>query len=368
VARVGRPGWRWAVTAALVAVLAALPGVVGALPAGAGDAGAGALLARVQDSQGVGWSGLGESTGALALPDVRELSGLPELLGATTRTRVWWRGPTAHRVDVVTAAGESDLVVDRAGSWTWDSAERRAVRLQGEPAVRLPRGADLVAPLLGRRLARTPGLAARALPDRRVAGTRAAGLRLLPAAGSATTVRSVDLWVEPRTGLALRVEVLARGQARPSLVSELLDLDLAAPPLVRTAFGPPADADVQVVDAPDLAADIDRFVPYLLPDALAGQPRRDRVGGLSSGVATYGEGLGSFAVLPLPGDLGRRVLRRIDPADVDGRADVGTPLLNAAVLRAGRRAYLLAGTVPAAVLDSAAAGLLADPPPRRVRQ
>lgn len=343
--------------AALVSVLAALPSLAQVLPASAEAPSD--LLRRVQQSQGTAWSGLGESTGALALPDVRELSGLPELLGATTRTRVWWRGPTAYRVDVVRPTGETDAVVDESGSWTWDSADRRAVRLVGEPAVRLPVGADLAAPLLGRRLARTPGLVASPLPGRRVAGQRTAGLRLVPPAGSPTTVESVDLWAEPRTGLPLRVEVHARGLARPVVLAELLDLDLSAPPLVRVAFAPPPDAAVQLVEAPDLAASIDRFAPFLLPDTLGGQPRSRGPGG----VGTYGSGLATFAVLPLPNDVGRRALRAVDPTDTDGRAAVSTPLLNALVLRDRRRVYLIAGTVPVAVLDSAAAQLLAVRPP-----
>lgn len=134
--------------AALLALLVALPALAGGLPADAGPSSG--LLGRVQASEGVAWSGLGESTGLLAVPDVRELTDLPELLGGTTRARGWWRGPTAYRVDVVTPLGETDVVVDPAGSWTWESTERRATRLQGEPPVRLPRGADLLAPLLGR--------------------------------------------------------------------------------------------------------------------------------------------------------------------------------------------------------------------------
>lgn len=360
-----RVSWRWAAVAALVAVLTALPSVVAALPVDARRPPD--LLARVQGSSGVAWSGVGESTGLLALPDVRELSGLPELFGETTRTRTWWRGPTAYRVDVLSAAGETDLVVDAAGSWSWDSADRRAVRLDGAPAVRLPRPADLVAPLLGRRLARSPGLTARPLPDRRVAGRAAAGLRLVPAPGTPTTVTAVDLWAEPRTGLPLRVEVRARDAARPVVVSELLEVDLAVPPLVRVAFGPPPDADVRLADTADLAAAADRYGRLLLPESLAGQPRSRDVVALG-GVATYGTGLGAFAVVPLSRDLGRTVLRRLDEADGraggDGRADVRTPLLNAVVVRVPGGVLVVAGTVPPAVLDSAVAALRADPPPR----
>lgn len=357
-----RFSWRWAPVAALVALLVALPSVVAALPVDA--ARPADLLARVRASADVGWSGLGESTGLLALPDVRELGELPALFGGTTRARTWWRGPTAHRVDVLTALGETGLVVDAAGSWTWDSERRRAVRLDGAPAVRLPRAADLVAPLLGRRLAGTPGLRPQPLGDRRVAGFATAGLRLVPGTGAPTTVSAVDLWVEPRSGLPLRVEVRARGVDRPVLQSELLDLDLSAPDLVRVAFSPPPDADVRLAEVADLAAAADRYARTVLPEALAGQARTRGAVALG-GVATYGSGLGTFAVVPLSRDLGRAVLRRLDEDDTDGRADVRTPLLNAAVVRVRGGVLVVAGTVPPAVLDSAVAGLQADPLLRR---
>ncbi|MCW2665264.1 MAG: putative sigma regulatory protein MucB/RseB, partial [Frankiales bacterium] len=207
---------------------------------------------------------------------------------------------------------------------------------------------------------------ASALPDRRVAGRGAAGLRLTPADPGSTTVRSVDLWLEPRTGLALRVEVVARGQERPSLTTTLLDLDLSPPPARRTAFQPPPEASVAGVEAPDVASMIDQFAPYALPDVLAGLPRRERLGGLTGGVATYGDGFTSMVLLPLPRDIGRRVLRGLDPGDTDDRAAVTTPLVTAGVVRIPNRGgwFLLAGTVPRPLLDTALAAVLADPPAR----
>ena len=81
-------------------------------------------------------------------------------------------------------------------------------------------------------------------------------------------------------------------------------------------------------------------------------------------MATYGEGLTALVLLPLPRDVGRRVLRGIDPGDDDGRGTVRTPLVSAAVVRVpGRRGwFLLAGTVPGPLVDRAVTALLADPP------
>lgn len=347
--------------AALVGVLTALPSAAGALPVGSSDAGAQDLLDRVRASDRVGWSGLAESRAALALPDVQDLGELPGLLGGTTRTRAWWRDRADWRVDQLTLVGEVDVVQAPGRTTTWVSADRRASILFGELPVRLPRAADLLAPVLGRRLAATPDTRLSRLPERRVAGRTAAGLRVAPQDPATTTVESVDLWVEPATGLPLRVEVRAQGARLPVLTSVVLDLELAVPSVQRTAFDLPDDGTAALDSAPDVAALIDRFAPYVLPPVLAGAGRTDPAGLDTGGAGTYGTGLQAYAVVPLPGDAGRRV-RRAAPDGV-----ISTPLVNAAVGGNGRRTYLLVGTVPPGVLQGALAALVADPPPRRDR-
>jgi hypothetical protein len=362
---VGRRAWRWAVVAAATALLLLLPSVVAALPAATTTLSAAELLQRVRASGDVGWSGYGESRGSLVLPHVHDLEDLDALLGETTRARAWWRGPDSWRVDALSLAGEVDTVRDASGTWTWESADERAVRVLGDVDVRLPTAADLLAPTLGRRLAGAPDVVASRLPARRVAGRAADGLRLVPRSADGTSVESVEMWVEPVSGLPLRVEVQADGEDVPSLVSLLLDLELERPAASRTSFVPPPDAQSTVVDAPDLAALSDRYAPYRLPDELAGLMRSDVGGGATGGVGVYGQGLQAVAVVPLPRDLARRAIRRID-RDGDGRtAMVETPLLSAVVARDGRgRAYLLAGTVPLERLTAVLAALRADPPSR----
>lgn len=359
-----RVGWRWVAVAAVSGVLASLPQLVGALPAGSTDLTAEQLRDRVRASSAVGWAGYGESRAGLALPDVRDLGELPGLLGDTTRTRIWWRGPGDWRVDQLLLAGEVDVVRRDEQTVTWTSADRRADVLFGELPVRLPRAADLVAPMLGRRFAATPDSVLSRLPERRVAGRTTAGLRVAPADPASTTVASVDMWVEPGSGLPLFVEVYAQGQQgrreeQPALTSVLLDLDLGRPPAARTAFEIPNDADATLDEAPDVAAAIDRFAPYRLPERLAGAGRQDPAALGTTGVGTYGAGFGAYAVIPLPGDVGARVAR---VADDDGL--IGTPLVNAVVGGQGRRSYLVVGTVPAQVLQQALQALRDDPPPR----
>lgn len=354
---------------AVVLGLVALPSLAGELPVASSELSAQQLRERVRTSDEVAWSGYGESRGRLVLPDVRDLGELPGLFAGTTRTRAWWRGPDDWRVDALTLVGEVDTTRDPDGGWSWSSADRRAVRIVGDLDVRLPHAGDLLAPALGHRLAGTADVDVSPLPARRVAGRSAAGLRLVPRSPTTTTVRSVDLWVEPETGLPLQVEVRAAGRDAPALSALLLDLDLATPPPARTAFEPPPRAAVFVGEARDVAAAADRFAPYALPAELAGLPRRARspltTGG---GVGTYGDGFSALAVLPLPRDVGRRLLFRIglDPEGDGTTARVATPLVNGLVGAGGDdRAYLIVGTVPDALLDRALAELRASPPSLR---
>ena len=363
--------------AALVALLLSLPGLARLLPSDAASTlSAAQLLDRVRAGDRVPWSGYAEVRGDLDLPDVRELSALPATIGETTRLRTWWRGAQEWRADSMTVTGELDVVQGRSRDGrlprriTWDSGERNADVRIGQQSIRLPVGADLLPNALGARLARAEGIVPTLLPDRRVAGRPAVGLRLTAADLATTTVEHVDVWSEPTTGLPLRVEVTAVGAERPSVTALVLDLDLSVPPLERTRFVLPPGATVTRDAAPDLAAIADREARLLLPGSLVGLPRDDRVQGLGGGVATYGAGYTALTVVPLsPGTAGDvlRRLRRAQPSAVrpGATAAVGTPLVQVLLAVRGDRGYLLAGTVPESLLQQALRALEADPPPPR---
>jgi len=174
----------------------------------------------------------------------------------------------------------------------------------------------------------------------------------------------VDLWADPRTGLPLRVEITPRGASRPAVTTTLLDLALSRPGPARTSFTPPPYSDVRVTEAPDLVARIDRFAPFRLPDRLVGVARSDLVPGLrpGGGLATYGVGLTSFAVLPLPRGVARTVIRKLAPSGDQRRGEARTALVNAVVAHLGDRSYLVGGTVPVTLLDAALDTLRASPP------
>ena len=357
-----RWSWRWPALLAGVAVLASVPALVAAVPVAGHRVAPADLLAKVLASGAVAYQGYAESQAGLGLPDVPRAGDVVALLGETTRMRAWVRGPAAWRVDQLTPVGERDTYQDGFGTWEWDSGARRAERTDGEVAVRFARPADLLPPELGRRLAAVadPG-EVRPLGGRRVAGVDAAGLRIVPRSAD-TTVGRADLWVDPASGLPLRVEVTGRGASSPIVTSAFLDLRQTAPSPAQVAFHLPLDAEVNDEEAPDVAAAVDRFSPFVLPSSLAGLPRRTQVG---RAAGTFGRGFALVAVLAFPSDYSPRTRAFLEKVPQVrgpfGEASlIGTPLLNGLLFESGGVAYALAGTVPPRVLERVATQLARD--------
>jgi hypothetical protein len=355
-------GWRWLVVGGAVAVLVALPGLVGAVPARDRAVSAEELLGRVLASGRVAYQGYAESRAGLGLPDVPRAGRVVALLGERTRMRAFVAGPRAWRVDELTPIGERDLYADGSGTVLWDSGDRRATWTTGEAAVRFARPADLLPPELGRRVAAAAAAGeVTRLGARRVAGTQALGLRVVPGS-AATTLARADLWADPVSGLPVRVELTARGQHEPVVTTAFLDLRLGAPDPATVRFDLPGDAEVESDETPDLARVIDRFSPFVLPDPLAGRPRRTRVAGAAS---TYGRGFDLVAVLAFPAGFSPRTRAFLDQVPTRkgpwGEASViATPLLNGMVFERDGVAYALAGTVTQPALAQVAATLARD--------
>jgi hypothetical protein len=119
---------------------------------------------------------------------------------------------------------------------------------------------------------------------------------------------------------------------------------------------------VQSDDSPDVARAIDRFSPFVLPDLLAGQPRRTQVARAAS---TYGRGFDLVAALAFPARFTPRTREFLGKVPTRtgpwGTASVvATPLLNGMVFERDGVAYALAGTVTQPVLERAAAELARD--------
>ncbi|MEU4522255.1 hypothetical protein AB0F52_26510 [Amycolatopsis sp. NPDC024027] len=352
---------RWAVVAAVAAVLVCAPSVVAALaPAGAA-ADPDRLRGLVLDSAGKPYQGYAESAGSLALPELPNLAAVTALFSMRTPMRAWYAGPDRYRVDILGTAGEHDVYRLPDGEYTWDYGDNTLTELIGEPGLRLPRAADLLPPELARRiLGAAKGDAVSALPGRNVAGVAASGLRLVPADPD-TTVGRVDVWADPATGVAVRVEVTARGQEAPILVTEFQQLEQTTP--VVEAPRPALGSGFGVTSAPDVADTLGAFGQVPLPSSLAGRPVVSSNFGGVQGAALYGRGLAAFAVIAVPRTVANAAG---DAAGKAGAVQVKlaagsvvqlsiTPL-SLGIVRSSvsRRSYLLAGTVTPEVLKTVA--------------
>jgi outer membrane lipoprotein-sorting protein len=363
--------WRWLVVALGVALLASLPAAIAALPTGRNAATARAMLTAIQDSASATYSGYAEASGGLALPVTSQFNSIADLFGGQSQLRVWWGGPRRWRVDTITAAGESDVHQDGDQLWTWDYQSQQAtVQLLDTPAaVRLPEAGDLEPAGLARRLlSEATAAEVSRLPVRRIAGRNVPGLRLRPA-DRQSTIDSVDVWADPGTGVALRVEVLSAGQN--VLSSQFLDFSSTAPTPQVIAFTPPDGPSQAQTARPDLIQFIDQLGNGQPPAQLAGLDRNVQLAADGT-VGVYGRGVTEFAAIPLFGRTAFSLRRQLGTTlgvsttssgqslSVGPLSLVLTPELPFATDPDGDigTAWLLTGTVSLATLDTAATQLV----------
>jgi hypothetical protein len=356
---------RWLIVVITAATLVAVPLLLQARPAGRSDIDPVRLASLIQASGGIAWSGTVESVGGLDVPDSDSFANLADLLGQTNDLRVWWRSADEWRIDRIRSTGETDLY-HAAGvtvSWVFES---ETATIAPQSKIRLPDVSDVLPPSLARSVldGARPGELSR-LPNRRVAGIDAPGLRLTPA-DEPTTVSHVDVWADPTTGLPLAVELSASGAARPALTATLNSVDQTAPAPRTTRFDPPEGIHLEFDQSVDVAAAANALAAFDLPDRLAGLP--SRAGTDAGAVGVYGRGPTTLFALPLRGQVSRPLRQRLRASGGARDTPVGTVTragLVGLLVTPGRRdphrrggGFLLAGTVPPEVLQRAAAQLL----------
>jgi hypothetical protein len=270
-------------------------------------------------------------------------------------------------VATLRSTGETDLVHEggRTVQWVYESSE---ATMTPDVPVRLPTTVDLLPPELARRVlsgARPAELVR--IPARRVAGRDAPGLRLRPA-DPQSSVGRVDVYVDPGSGVPLRVDLFARGGRTPALATRFVDFTPARPAPAVLGFEPPADARLRFDSIVDLASAADRFAARVPPTSLAGLPERQQALG---SVGVYGRGPTVLIAVPLWSRTSERI--RAELQQQPGVVRLGGRLLTAApplrLLLAAPEvngtSWLLAGTVTEQALSDAADQLARDRPALR---
>ncbi|CAA9292439.1 MAG: hypothetical protein AVDCRST_MAG48-639 [uncultured Friedmanniella sp.] len=354
-------GLRWLVVLLVAAALVGAPFALAARPVPDAPRDPVALARLVRTSASWGWSGTVRTSGALQVPESESFATLGQLLGEDNQLRVWWRGPQEWRVDRLRSTGETDLFRSRGLQVRW-VFESDTATVSPVSRIRLPDAADLLPATLARSLlqgVRDDELSR--LPAARVAGVAAPGLRVSPD-DPAASVDHVDVWVEPSTGLPLRVELYGADDPRPVLTTVVTDLDLDPPDSSTTVFRPAASTTLTYEDAVDAASAANALAPYDLPATLAGLPAR---GEDPAAVGIYGRGPTALLALPLRGQVARPLRERLEASGGARTTAVGTiaPVGPVSLLvtpgRFGRGAFLLAGTVTPEALERAATELAA---------
>jgi hypothetical protein len=345
---------RWLLVAAAILALVGAPAVSRGLPVDDSDISATSLLALTQDSEQVPYSGYVQTVGALTLPTTDQFNAVANLLGQKSELRVWWRSTEDWRVDRLATTGETDLFHAGDATTSWNYEGSRASETADALAL-LPRSVDMLPPPLARRmLAQARPEEVSRLPARRVAGHSAPGLRLTPALAQAS-IDHVDIWVEPQTGLPLRVEVWAAGAASPAFTSEFADVSLTAPPPDVTVFEAPPGV---TVSSGGLGEDsmLAHIVAAYRGESLAGLP----LSGGAGFAPRYGSGVTQLLVLAVDDEVAdplRDQLARTPGSTIgDDGTSLGTGPLNLLLspCLGDRPSWLLLGTVDGRTLHRAA--------------
>ena len=173
-----RPAHRWGLAAVATALIMLAPYAGHLRPTSDPAIGTADLVTAVRDPSAAAYSGTVDVQGSLGLPIADRFTDLADLFGGETRLRVWWRDSGDWRVDRLLETGEVDLFHQGPQTVEW-SYERGEARACIDPAIRLPRDADLLPPEVAQRA--LDGVATsdvHRLPPRRIAGVDAAGLRI----------------------------------------------------------------------------------------------------------------------------------------------------------------------------------------------
>ena len=354
---------RWSLACLATALLLLTPYAGRLRPASDPDVPTADLVTAVRDSAATPYSGTVDVHGRVGLPIADHFSDLADLFGGDTRLRVWWRGDHDWRVDRLLETGEVDLFHQGSRTTEWNY-ERHEARVSIDPAIRLPRDPDLLPPEVARRAldGKTATDIGR-LPARRIAGVDVAGLRV-PITDPGSSLRHVDLWVDPETGVTLSAEVYG-DSSQPAVSTTFTTYSAGRPDADVTRFHPAPGVYVFQDRVLDIADAANEFSLVRAPSSVAGL---QRASGLAA--AVYGTGLTRLLAVPLPPREADEIANELTASGA--AKEGGLPLLRSgplgAVVTRGTGAlgvrWLVAGTVTDQTLLTAAYDLAIGAGPR----
>jgi outer membrane lipoprotein-sorting protein len=228
----------------LISVAQASPGLPSRTPA--------QLLVQVADSVTPPLTGTVVETTSLGLPSLpgtADPTSLASLLTGSHTIRVWYASPRHFRLAVPGSLSETDVIADGNTAWLWESTANTVTEYTLPPHQSAPQTPPTTAPLTpqqaAQRVLAAVGQTTTVSVDSNVtvAGQAAYELVLAPK-DSRSLVGQVQIAIDGRNGVPLRLQVFARGASTPAFQVGYTSIQFVTPAPAELTFSPPPGAKV----------------------------------------------------------------------------------------------------------------------------
>jgi outer membrane lipoprotein-sorting protein len=228
----------------LISVAQASPGLPSRTPA--------QLLVQVADSVTPPLTGTVVETTSLGLPSLpgtADPTSLASLLTGSHTIRVWYASPRHFRLAVPESLSETDVIADGNTAWLWESTANTVTEYTLPPHQSAPQTPPTTAPLTpqqaAQRVLAAVGQTTTVSVDSNVtvAGQAAYELVLAPK-DSRSLVGQVQIAIDGRNGVPLRLQVFARGASTPAFQVGYTSIQFVTPAPAELTFSPPPGAKV----------------------------------------------------------------------------------------------------------------------------
>ncbi len=208
------------------------------------------------------------SLGLPALPQVGNPTSLASLLTGSHTIKVYYQDGKHFRLAVPQSMSETDLIRNDSTVWLWESAGNSVTKFTGGEvpasakakanaaahkrlAPQLPDGTPLTPQQAANEALNAVGktTVVSVQSTLTVAGQAAYQLVLAPK-DARSTIGSVRIAIDGKTGVPLRVQVFAKGAASPAFQVGYTDISYVAPDPANLTFTPPPGATVSNGDKP----------------------------------------------------------------------------------------------------------------------
>ena len=193
------------------------------------------------------------SLGLPSLPDTADPTSIASLLTGSHTVNVWYSSPRHFRLAVPEQLSETDLIADGSTAWLWESTANSVTEYSLPAGSKTPVTPPTSAPLTPQQAAQqvlaAVGKTTAVSVDSNVtvAGQPAYELVLAPK-DSRSLVGEVQIAVDGRNGVPLRLQVYARGASSPAFQVGYTAIQFVTPAPADLSFSPPPGAKVTKVN------------------------------------------------------------------------------------------------------------------------